>query len=270
MSLDKEDSKKPSTVGISPKSFEQFFLDPHLIPQTLAQTLLDTKHVAILVADNDANYLYTNKTAQDLFGYSEGEFLLMNVRDLKIPEGTKVSSQYKNFIKTGKETGIFNFFNKVGEQKMAAYVAFTLQDDVNVSIMTEITKDDFPNIATKIDDQISADIVGQLPCVVFRFTVDSKSGRFYSYISPQLKSFFHLKRQPKLGVWKLSDLVVSEQRYMFMESVNEAIEQKKPWRFVADYQCGDGQIRRFEARSNPRLINGNMSFEGIIFEVLPN
>jgi len=245
-------------------------LDNNLIPDNLAKTLFESKHIAILAADNDANYLYANKSAQKMFGYTESEFLLMNVRDLKIPEGTKVSSQYKNFIKTGREVGIFNFFNKNGDLKRAGYVAFTLQEDVNVSILTEISSDDFPNISSKIDTQLSSEIIEQLPCAVFRFTVDSNSGRFYSYISPQLKSLFHLKRQPKLGAWKLSDLVVGEQSNAFMDSVNKAIAEQKPWRYVANYLCGDGVIRRFEARSTPRIINGNTSLEGIIFEVLPD
>ncbi len=238
--------------------------------ENLASLIFQSRHVAVLVADNDANYLHANKAAEQLFGYSIAEFLLMNVRDLKIPEGTKLSSQYKNFIKTGKETGIFKFYNKSGEQKMAAYLAFNVQEDVNVSILTEITDEEFPNSVSKISEQLSSDIIEHLPCAVFRFTVDQQSGRFYSFISNPLKSLFRLKRLPRLGVWKLSDMVVREQRDAFMESVNKAIAEKKSWRFIADYECGDGVIRRFEARSNPRLINGNMSFEGIIFEVLPD
>lgn len=245
-------------------------LNSNFDSKNLASEIFDSKHIAVLVADNDANYLHANNTAVKLFGYSLAEFLLMNVRDLKIPEGTKLSSQYKNFVKTGKETGIFHFFDKSGEQKMAAYVAFNLKNDVNVSLLTEITKDDFPNSVNKISEQLSSDILEQLPCAVFRFTVDERTGRFYSFISSQLKTLFRLKRQPKLGVLRLSDFVVKEQKHSFMESVNEAIEQKKPWRYTADYICGDGKIRRFEARSNPRILNGDMNFEGIIFEVFPD
>jgi PAS domain S-box-containing protein len=251
----------------SKKSLISIYQSP-LEQESFALKIFESQLIAVLVADNDANYLHANKAAERLFGYSIAEFLLMNVRDLKIPEGTKLSSQYKNFVKTGKETGIFNFFNKNGEQKMAAYVAFNVEKDINVSLLTEITKEDFPNSVSKISEQLSSDIIEHLPCAVFRFTVDKHSGRFYSYVSNQLKSLFRLKRLPRLGVWKLSDLVVREQRDAFIESVNEAITERKPWRFIADYECGDGIIRRFEARSNPRIINGNITFEGIIFEVL--
>jgi PAS domain S-box-containing protein len=106
---------------------------------TVKNGVFSQSGVAILVADDDGNYLAVNPAAVEIFGYSEVEFSLMNIRDLKIAEGNKIGLQYKKFVKRGLEQGEFSFFNKDGEKKTLIYHAYQLQKDVNVSIMIDIT-----------------------------------------------------------------------------------------------------------------------------------
>jgi PAS domain S-box-containing protein len=106
---------------------------------TVKNGVFSQSGVAILVADDDGNYLAVNPAAVEIFGYSEVEFSLMNIRDLKIAEGNKIGLQYKKFVKRGLEQGEFSFFNKDGEKKTLIYHAYQLQKDVNISIMIDIT-----------------------------------------------------------------------------------------------------------------------------------
>lgn len=106
---------------------------------TVKNGVFSQSGVAILVADDDGNYLAVNPAAVEIFGYSEVEFSLMNIRDLKIAEGNKIGLQFKKFVKRGLEQGEFSFFNKDGEKKTLIYHAYQLQKDVNISIMIDIT-----------------------------------------------------------------------------------------------------------------------------------
>jgi PAS domain S-box-containing protein len=113
--------------------------DKRELLDTVIQGVYNQSGVAILIADDDGNYLAVNPAAVEIFGYSEIEFSLMNVRDLKIAEGNKIGLQYKKFVKRGLEQGEFSFYNKDGDKKTLIYHAFQLQKDVNISIMIDIT-----------------------------------------------------------------------------------------------------------------------------------
>ncbi len=113
--------------------------DKHQLLETVKNAIFNQSGVAILIADDDGNYLAVNPAAVEIFGYSVVEFSLMNIRDLKIAEGNKIGLQYKKFLKRGLEQGEFSFYNKNGDKKTLIYHAFQLQKDVNISIMIDIT-----------------------------------------------------------------------------------------------------------------------------------
>ncbi len=93
---------------------------------------------AIMVADDEGNYIAVNNGAVDLLEYTKEELLQMNYRDLISPsyhnEGTWEEYQ-KNRISAGE----LHFLAKSGKNKTAIYNAKRIEKDFNISAMIDIT-----------------------------------------------------------------------------------------------------------------------------------
>ncbi|NJK95773.1 MAG: PAS domain S-box protein [Bacteroidales bacterium] len=96
--------------------------------------------VAILVADDQGNYLSANSAACNLFGYSLNEMLNMNIRDLKTVVKPGAEERYREYIQKGEEKGEFDFNTKAGDRKFAFYHAVRVKDNFNLSMLVDITK----------------------------------------------------------------------------------------------------------------------------------
>jgi|GEM_PF-2278147 len=102
-------------------------------------TLLDNSLNAVLVADDQGNYLQVNKEATRLFGYSKEEFLSMKVDDLMNTGIVNGSEVYSDFLRKKAQTGEFQFYDKHGNKKIAVYKAKRVRPDLNVSVLIDIT-----------------------------------------------------------------------------------------------------------------------------------
>lgn len=95
--------------------------------------------LAILVADDQGNYISVNPAACQLFGYDEAAFLQMQVKDLVIPDRTSTDDRYQQFLEQGEEVGEFAFVRPDGERRIAQYHAIRIEKDFNLSILSDIT-----------------------------------------------------------------------------------------------------------------------------------
>lgn len=96
---------------------------------------------AVLVADDEGNYLAVNGGAVKLFGYSKEEFLSMKVTDIQADEDYCIETEYEEFKQTkGAQSGEFHFYDKKGNKKTALYYATSVRKDFNVSAFIDITE----------------------------------------------------------------------------------------------------------------------------------
>ncbi len=103
------------------------------------QAIFDHSLNAIVVADDNGNYISVNQATADLFGYPVDELLNMNAGDLRTPEESSLDERYQHFMVAGREIGEFHFIRPDGETRIATYHAVRIEDDFNLSILSDIT-----------------------------------------------------------------------------------------------------------------------------------
>lgn len=133
----------------------------------LLADLLNASPAAIIVTDFEGNFLYSNKKNLDLHGYSQSEFLNLNLPLLDIPESAQ---HIANRMKVVKETGEASFevihLRKDGEQiplEVHAKVATWGDRDVVISIATDIAERKHAERSLKESERRFADIIDFLP-----------------------------------------------------------------------------------------------------------
>jgi PAS domain S-box-containing protein len=108
--------------------------------ERLFRSLFEESPSAILLADDEGNYLEANAAAEKMFGYSQEEFTRMKVADLKTISGPKADEWYNKYIQSGKESGEFGYYDKYGSPKYILYNATRIKPNLNVSILSDITQ----------------------------------------------------------------------------------------------------------------------------------
>jgi PAS domain S-box-containing protein len=108
--------------------------------EEMFKSIFDNSLAAVLVADDQGNYLSANKAAGELLGYSVQELLQMNVADLKTTVQPGAAKRFEEYIRKSQETGEFDFITKNGTHKFAQYQASRIKADFNLSILMDITE----------------------------------------------------------------------------------------------------------------------------------
>ena len=103
------------------------------------KTIFDNSLAAIVVTDDEGNYLSANKAASDLFHYPVNELLQMNVRDLRTSSKDGTAKRFEDYISKGEEIGEFDFTAKNGTHKFIQFQAIRTKVDFNLSILMDVT-----------------------------------------------------------------------------------------------------------------------------------
>jgi PAS domain S-box-containing protein len=93
---------------------------------------------AILIADDEGNYVGANQAACEMFGYTHEQLMGMKVSDLAMdfPYPDEV---YRNHVEKGQEKGEFSFVRPDGERRVAQYNATRFAPGRHLSILRDIT-----------------------------------------------------------------------------------------------------------------------------------
>jgi PAS domain S-box-containing protein len=110
----------------------------------LLADLVNASPAAITVHDLQGNFLYSNKKNLDLHGYSQSEFLNLNLTKLEISESAKRSAErMKELKKTGEAISEVVHLRKDGQHiplEVHAKIARWGDRDVVISIATDISE----------------------------------------------------------------------------------------------------------------------------------
>jgi hypothetical protein len=107
--------------------------------ESFLKAIFDNSLNAIIVSDDQGNYMICNNAAAELLGYSKEKLLKMNVADLQTIEEKGASRKYKEYIDKNKDRGEFEFITPNGDIKTALYAAIRIKKDFNLSILSDIT-----------------------------------------------------------------------------------------------------------------------------------
>lgn len=129
----------------------------------------------MVIADDAGKYLDVNQAASDLFGYSREQMLSMSVGDLMTLQAPGAAEQYRNYLRTGRETGEFTFVRADGGVRVASYSAYRLAPGEHFSILRDVTvqKQNEKNVLREKNFTVTA--LDSLPGIFYVFDTQ---GRF--------------------------------------------------------------------------------------------
>jgi len=233
--------------------------------EVVKAAFLTQNAIAVLVADDDGNYLYVNQAAIKMFGYSETEFMLMNIRDIRMAEGGNPIKQYKSYVSKGSSEGVFHFYDKSNKLKIGLYRASRIADDVNLSLMFDVTEqyNNFDDIVDQLNEQ--SDVLSNLPSISFRYNHRANGSSLFTFVSDNVAKVLRLQNNKSSTEWALGELVIDEDMPAFMEASMKAISEVKPMVHQARLRMGDGTITSFEVRSYPVKRIGEVVFYGTLY-----
>jgi len=233
--------------------------------EIIKSAFLTNDTVAVLVADDDGNYLFVNQKATRMFGYSEMEFMLMNLRDIRMVDAGNIIKLYKSFVSKGALGGVFHFYDSSNQIKIGLYRAMRIADDVNLSIMFDVTEQFsyFDDLIDQLNDQ--SDVLNNIPSISFRYLHRTDGTSMFTYVSDNVQKVLRLPNQRPKTDWALGELIIDEDLPAFMEASQKAIEEVKPMNHKARLRLGDGTISDFEVRSYPVKRKSDIIFYGTLY-----
>ncbi len=108
--------------------------------EELFKSIFENSLAAIVVTNDQGNYISANKAAGKLLGYTVDELVQMNVGDLKTTVKHVAAERFEEYRSKGEEVGEFDFIAKNGAHKFVQYRAIRIKKDSHLSIMMDITE----------------------------------------------------------------------------------------------------------------------------------
>ena len=108
--------------------------------EKIFKSIFDNSLAAIVVTNDQGNYLSANKAANKLLGYEDNELMQMNVSDLKTTVKHDAAQRFEEYFSKSEDAGEFDFISKNGAHKFVQYQAIRINDDFNLSIMMDISE----------------------------------------------------------------------------------------------------------------------------------
>lgn len=102
--------------------------------------LFENSQDAIMIADDEGNYLQVSPSAGELLGYRCEQLLRMNVSDLTSGASPEASVFYQNHLRGERASGEFSFVRRDGEPRVAHYTVSRIAPGRHLSILRDITK----------------------------------------------------------------------------------------------------------------------------------
>ncbi|MFZ4785955.1 MAG: PAS domain S-box protein, partial [Flavobacteriales bacterium] len=103
------------------------------------QAIFDNSLTAILVADDKGKYNRINQAAADMFGFDIHSDETWTIRHIHVPNAEETRHRYQEFLRIGKSSGEFEFYDNAGRKRTAFYQSVRIREDFNVSMLVDVT-----------------------------------------------------------------------------------------------------------------------------------
>jgi len=159
--------------------------------------LFENSRDAIVVADDDGNYLLANSAACELLGYPRDQLMRMNVSDLVTVAPPDAAARYAAYVQAGSGAGMFHFLRsgRSGAERIAEYAASQFAPGQHISILRDVTEREQSRQMLLQREQEFRALVENDPDVVARIDRHFR----HLYINPAIEGFTGLPRSQFLG-----------------------------------------------------------------------
>ncbi len=201
---------------------------------------------AIIIAKDNGDYVSVNPAAADMFGYTVREMEQMNVADLRTSIPPDAGQRYKKYLETGWETGEFDFVRHKGEVKVAKYHAFRIKKDINVSILTDITKQKKAELALEKIEERYKTLLEHISDSVY--ILDKKMNHLL--VNDAAVKFTGIPKK-KLTGGNLAELFPDVENSVFYKTFRDVLKKRQSQTVEDEFHFADGRKGWYEVSVYP-------------------
>jgi DNA-binding CsgD family transcriptional regulator/PAS domain-containing protein len=120
-------------------------------------------------------------------------------------------------------------------------------------------------------EQLQA-ITENVPGVVFQFYANNNGETGVHYCSPKLSEIFGIEfiEDGALFFQKFSEDIHEEDKQIFFESIQEAVQKQIPWKWKGRYVKSTGEVIWFDGQSIPTVRKDEIVFDGLLINITRN
>jgi PAS domain S-box-containing protein len=189
------------------------------------RTIFDYSLTAIIVADDQGNYIDVNPYACSLFGSSKEEMLMMNVADINVTKHKPAKAMYQDYVKKGIDNGEFHFINKKGKEVATLYQAIRIRKDFNVSIMVDITERINYQRNNEATQQMLEEVFNAVSDVIYVLDVEENNRLKYVTINKSFEKLTGLSVDDRINKY-VDDVILGQLKELEMDKYLQAINNK--------------------------------------------
>ncbi len=215
---------------------------------------------AMVIADDQGNYVDVNQAACDLFGFSRQQMLDMSVGDLLTAQGPGAAEQYQTYLHTSRETGEFTFLRTDKQVRTASYSACRIADNRHLSVLRDITPQKQSSLLLQLRTEALRDseLRGRLALQCAKMGSWERDLNTNELdVSPQCKANFGLALDAPCTYETLCEMIHPDDRDRVRQAMKQAIENYDD--FNADYRIcwPDGSVHWISAHGTALYDTGN-------------
>lgn len=203
-------------------------------------------------------------------GFISIEDLAKRIVDLK-----SFKKGYYELISGGKKFDMeFAIMPADGSPKKFIHAVADIEKDEKgnpikvLSTFQDITEQKKAQEALKRREEQIRGISQNIPGMVFQFIAGKDGKNKITYLSNNSIKYIGLdNKNPKGLLERFIEGIAVGDRESFLTSVQKAVETVTPWEWEGRYISPDGGEKYFKGLSQPRILDNNLVFDGIILEI---
>lgn len=150
----------------------------------------------IFVTDAQGRYIEVNPSACTLLGYTEGELLKLNVRDIS---NSKDVNHFKNLIETGKSTGRTTLIKKDGQKIIVDINSVSLGNGKYIGFVRDVTEQKRVEDAVRQSEEYNGLILNGITDLVVLFQVENDSDFRFIKVNNSLLNTIDMTEEQVIG-----------------------------------------------------------------------
>jgi PAS domain S-box-containing protein len=136
-----------------------------------------------------------------------------------------------------------------------------------LSTFQDVTESVLAKEALKRSEEQFRGITQNIPGIVYQLSLGKGGEIIANYFSENTMKYTGLDSRDPDIVQRFVDGISREDRVAFMTARQNAIETMSTWEWEGKYTRPDGQVKYFHGLSQPRLLNEEVVFDGIILDI---
>lgn len=240
-----------------------------------ARMLEQMSEAVLLISTQDNSIIYTNASADRLFGYSKEEIIGLSITKINDLDDHEHSAAeiIKILNQKGEWKGEVRNFKKDGASIwcMSTITTFThpVYGEVWLAVYHDISIRKQAQKALEKSEKRIRLINSRVPGIVYQFKIDANGKRSAPYVSPTIEKYIGLSAEVAMDdVDKWFGLIHPDDLVGLEASIIESMENMTLWEWDGRFICHGNEARWFHGSSLPeKMMDGSVLWDGVCIDI---